>query len=116
MKFPMRILSGAIISAVLCGAGFAAPATTSGPHNTTPAVRSSAPTQPDCQKMGSDVSALIDQKKDSENIAAARSVFQVGIMECMEGSDDAANTHYQQAKNLLAGPPSPTDTIRLPSP
>jgi hypothetical protein len=111
----MRILSGVMISAVLCGAAFAAPASTSGPHSTTTAVHPPASTQPDCQKMGSDVSALIDQKKDSENIAAARSVFQVGIMECMEGSDDAANTHYQQAKNLLAGPPGATDSIRVPS-
>ena len=64
--------------------------------------------------MGGEVSALIDQRKDSPNIAQARSVFQVGIMECMEGSDDVANGHYQEAKNLLAGPEGATSSIRIP--
>ena len=115
MRLPMWILSGGMVTAVLCGAAIAAPAATSNTHNAAPpAVRLSAPAQPDCQKMGSDVSVLIDQRKDSPNIAAARSVFQVGIMECMEGSDDLANKHYLDAKNLLAGAASPTSSIRTP--
>jgi hypothetical protein len=59
--------------------------------------------EPDCQRVGGDVSALIDTKATSPNIAAARAAFQVGIMECMEGDYTAANKHYFEAKNLLAG-------------
>ncbi len=114
MKFPKWILVGAIVSAALSSAAFAASAATPGTRAAAPAVHSSAPTQPDCQKTGSDVSALIDNRKDSPNLAAARSVFQVGIMECMEGSDDAAIKHYQEAKSLLSGPQSPTSDIRIP--
>jgi hypothetical protein len=117
MRLPMPFLSAAIAGAVLCSSAIAAPAPSSGTHGAAPpVVRSSAPSQPDCQKTGSDVSALIDQRKDSPNIAAARSVFQIGIMECMEGSDDAANQHYADAKTLLNGQPAPTGSIRLPSP
>ena len=65
----------------------------------------------DCQKLGGEVSALIDAKTTSSNIAPARSVFQVGIMECMEGDDVAANRHYEQAKTLLT-----TDVPRAPVP
>ena len=46
-------------------------------------------------------SAIIDTAATSQNIAPARSVFQRGIMECMEGDDAAANKHYQEAKTLL---------------
>jgi hypothetical protein len=107
MNNSIRIFTGTIFSLLLCGAAVAAPAS--------PAISRPAP-QADCQKLGSEVSALIDTRTDSPNIAAARSRFQVGIMECMEGSDDAANKHYQDAKNLLTqDQPKPTSSIQLPA-
>jgi hypothetical protein len=56
-----------------------------------------------CQKLGGEVSALIDARRASSNIASARAIFQAGIMDCMEGDDAAANKHYVEAKNLLSG-------------
>jgi hypothetical protein len=107
MNNSTRIFTGTIFSLLLCGAAVAAPAS--------PAISRPAP-QADCQKLGSEVSALIDTRTDSPNIAAARSRFQVGIMECMEGSDDAANKHYQDAKNLLTqDQPKTTSSIQLPA-
>ena len=114
MRLPTKTLTIALFCAAMAGAAMAAPAASPGTHTPPAVVHSTAPTQPDCQKMGSDVSALIDQRKDSPNIATARAVFQVGIMECMEGSDDAANKHYDQAKDLLAGPVNPTAAVRVP--
>jgi hypothetical protein len=102
MRSPIRILTVAIIGVVLGGAAMAAVGPSAVIRNQTPVVRSTAPTQPDCQKVGSDVSALIDQRLDSPNIARARAVFQIGVMECMDGSDDAANQHYADARELLA--------------
>jgi len=66
----------------------------------------------DCQRVGGDVSALIDTKPTSANIAAARAAFQIGIMECMEGNDANANRHYNEAKTLLgsASPKAPTSS------
>jgi hypothetical protein len=102
-----HILHGAIAGVVLCGTAFAAPAVQG---------TRSAPARPDCQKLGSEVSALIDNRSDSPNIAAARSIFQVGIMECMEGADDAASRHYDDAKKLLAGDEQkPTAAIQVPN-
>jgi len=102
----MRIAFNMLASAALYDAASAAPtATHSAVTNKVP----SAVTQADCQKTGSDVSALIDKRGDSDNIAAARAAFQVGIMECMEGDNIAANQHYQQAKKLLA-----TDREQVP--
>jgi hypothetical protein len=107
MNNSARIFTGTIFSLLLCGAAVAAPAT--------PAVNRPAP-QVDCQKLGGEVSALIDTRTDSPNLAAARSTFQVGIMECMEGSDDAANKHYQDAKKLLTqDEPRPANSIQLPA-
>jgi hypothetical protein len=54
-----------------------------------------------CQKTGSEVSALIDNSAGSRNLPGARAAFQIGIMECMEGDDVNANKHYQDAKELL---------------
>ncbi len=105
MNVSTRILSGLAVSALLCSASLAA----------TPAQAPRGTPQADCQKTGSEVSALIDKRSDSPNIATARSVFQVGIMECMEGSDDAAIQHYEQAKKLLGGEPKPTAAIRVPA-
>jgi len=56
----------------------------------------------DCRKAGNEVSSLIDNRTASPNLPAARAVFQVGIMECMEGDDVSANKHYEQARELLA--------------
>ena len=62
------------------------------------------------------MSALIDARTESPNIAVARSTFQVGIMECMEGADDAANKHYQDARKLLTqDEPKPASSIQLPA-
>lgn len=102
MRTPVRILTIAAIGVVLAGSAIAAVGPSAGIRNQTPAAHSTAPTQPDCQKLGSDVSALIDQRTDSPNIAKARAVFQLGIMECMEGDDVVANQHYTNAKKLLA--------------
>ena len=102
MRTPIRILTIAAIGMVLGGSAIAAVGASAAIRDQMPTVHSAAPTQPDCQKLGSDVSALIDQRLDSPNIAQARAVFQIGVMECMEGSDDAANQHYADAKKLLA--------------
>ena len=102
MSTPIRILTIAAIGVVLGGAAMAAVGPSATIRDKTPAVHSTAPTQPDCQKLGSDVSALIDQRKESPNIAQARAVFQLGIMECMEGDDVVANQRYAAAKKLLA--------------
>lgn len=102
MVTPIRILTIAAIGVVLGGAAMAAIGPSATIRTETPAVHSTAPSQQDCQKLGSDVSALIDQRRDSPNIAQARAVFQIGVMECMEGSDDAANQHYVVAQKLLA--------------
>ena len=116
MRSTITTISGMVLVLTFGAGAMAAPASTGTRAATPPATHSSAPAQPDCQKVGGDVSALIDQRKDSANIAQARSVFQIGIMECMEGADDQANRHYMEAKNLLAGPESPSASIRVPSP
>lgn len=102
MLTPVRILTIAAIGVVLGGSAIAAVGPSAVIRNQTPAARSTAPAQPDCQKLGSDVSALIDQRTYSPNIAQARAVFQLGIMECMEGDDVVADQRYDDAKNLLA--------------
>jgi hypothetical protein len=107
MKNSAGICAGTIFALLFCGAGVAAPAN---PDAVRPAP------QVDCQRLGSEVSALIDTRADSPNINVARSTFQVGIMECMEGADDAANKHYQDAKKLLTqDAPKPTSTIQVPA-
>jgi tRNA A58 N-methylase Trm61 len=58
--------------------------------------------------MGGDVSRLIDTGTGSPNLSAARAVFQRGIMECMEGDDQAANTHYREVAKLLGKNPQKT--------
>jgi len=102
MSTPIRILTIAAIGVVLGGAAMAAVGPSAVIRNPAPVAHSTAPTQADCQKLGSDVSALIDRRQESPNIAQARAVFQIGVSECMEGSDDAANLHYADAKKLLA--------------
>src|SRR5262245_12221025 len=96
------IASSVVFGMILCSAAFAAPAIQ--PAKAPPAapatVASSAPA--DCYKLGGEVSALIDKEAGSTNIAAARSVFQVGVMDCMEGNSDEANDHYREAKKLLS--------------
>ena len=110
------IVSSVILSMALCGAAIAAPAVPAVPAKQAPVA---IPAAVDCQKMGGDVSALIDAKLTSPNIAAARAAFQVGIMECMEGDDNAANKHYFEAKKLLgtdqpAAPAKPA-AVALPA-
>jgi hypothetical protein len=88
MRVSINMLSGTVLSVLVWGAAIAAPAATT-------------TVEKDCQKVGGEVSALIDTKGTSPNISTARAVFQTGIMECMEGDDVAANRDYQDAKNLL---------------
>lgn len=91
MRIAITIATAALASLTLCSAGLAATSTTHNP---------AAPVV-DCRKAGNEVSALIDNKSGAPNLPAARAMFQVGVMECMEGDDVAANTHYEQAKALL---------------
>lgn len=102
MRAHIGILTIAAIGVVLGGSAMAAVGPSAGNRDQSPATHSMAPAQPDCQKQGSDVSALIDQRRDSPNIAQARAVFQLGIMECMERDDVVADQHYADAKKLLA--------------
>jgi hypothetical protein len=88
MRVSMSIFSGAVLGVIVWGAAMAAPAVPRA-------------VEKDCQKMGGEVSALIDARQTSSNISTARAIFQAGIMDCMEGDDVAANNHYQDAKNLL---------------
>jgi len=81
MRLSIKMLSGAVLGVLVWGAAIAAPAATTG--------------EKDCQKVGGEVSALIDTKGTSPNISTARAIFQTGIMECMEGDDAAANRDYQ---------------------
>jgi len=92
MRGSKLIVSSVILSAAVFGSAWAAPA-----------APARAPVVADCQQVGGEVSALIDTKTTSPNIAPARSAFQLGIMECMEGDDVAANRHYDQATSLLTG-------------
>ena len=62
----------------------------------------SAVAEIDCQKLGSEVSALIDKERVSQNIASARAVFQRGIMACMEDDAVEANRLYGEAKRFLS--------------
>jgi hypothetical protein len=99
------ILFSAILSVTFFGAAMAAPSAPAGtpPSQVKPApVPSQITTGADCQKLGGDISALIDTSVGSPKLPAARAAFQVGIMDCMEGDDIAANKHYQEAKKLLS--------------
>lgn len=91
------ITAGLFLSITLWGTGFSANASASA--KTLPSVA----TQADCEKTGSDVSALIDASVTSPNISAARAIFQVGIMNCMEDEPDKANIRYEDARKLLGG-------------
>ena len=96
MVMPARIASGLLLSATLWSGAFAAQVATT----------AAAPSM-DCRWVGNTVSALIDSSASSPNLAAAQAAFQLGIMECMEGDDDAANEFYQKSAALLTGnPPS----------
>jgi hypothetical protein len=88
MRVSINMLAGAVFGVLVSGSVIAAPAATT-------------TVEKDCQKVGGEVSALIDAKGTSPNISTARAVFQTGIMECTEGDDVAANKDYQDAKNLL---------------
>ena len=110
MRGSKFIVSSAILSLAMWGAVDASAAT--------PPAPAKAPAVADCQKLGGEVSAMIDSRRSSPNISAARSEFQVGIMECMEGDDASANGHYLQAKDLLSSPvkKAPTPVAKAPEP
>jgi hypothetical protein len=67
----------------------------------------------DCDKLGSEVSALIDAEISSPNISAARAAFELGVADCMFGQNGHAIVHYQQAQNLLS-PDRPKAAISSP--
>ena len=102
-----------LVGVVLSGPGFAAATQASRPGAVPAKPPVSISSDADCEKTGSDVSALIDASTTSPNISAARAVFQVGIMNCMEGRSDEANKQYQSAKKLL-GSDQPKAPIVLP--
>jgi hypothetical protein len=107
MRIAMTIATAAALASLTLSS--AALAATAAAHNpAAPAV--------DCRKTGNEVSALIDNKFGSPNLAAARAMFQVGVMECMEGDEVAANTHYEQAKDLLNGKPGVRQPVPAPAP
>lgn len=86
MRMAKVVASGLLFSAISWSAGSAA---------------APGAFQNDCQKAGSEVSALIDKEISSPNISAARAVFQRGIMNCVEGDSEEANKLYLEAKGLL---------------
>ena len=94
MRIAITIAAATLASASMWGAAVAETAATHNPATPAPAIE-------DCRKAGNDVSVLIDNKYGSPNLPTARAIFQVGVMECMEGDDVAANSHYSQAKALL---------------
>ena len=102
MRMPKTIASGLLFSLISWQAVSAAP---TAPQN-------------DCQKIGGEVSALIDKETASLNISAARALFQRGIMNCMEGDSDEANKLYVEAKRLLgdAAFPAPESAPPIPAP
>lgn len=106
MRIAITIATAALASLSISSAALAAP------------VANHTPPAPvvDCRKAGNEVSALIDNKFGSPNLPAARAMFQVGVMECMEGDDVAANTHYEQAKDLLNGKLDTTPPVPAPLP
>ena len=103
MRLPKKIASGLLFSLISWTAASAAVP---------------ADFQNDCQKVGSEVSALIDKEMTSPNISTARAVFQRGIMNCMEGDSDEANKLYLEAKRLLgkASLPTPESELVAPAP
>jgi hypothetical protein len=94
MRGSKSLVSGLITGLSLIGIAAAAPAA--------PPAKAPVTAEADCQKVGGDVSKMIDKSATSPNIAAARAAFQVGIMVCMEGDDATANKHYEDAKKLLS--------------
>jgi len=112
MSMTNSAVSSLIFGMMLCGGAFAA-------QNTAPARgafgsppgTSSAPVVDDCNKVGTNVSALIDASPNSPNISAAKVAFELGTMECMEGDDQTAKKFYENAKNLLV---KNYKTVRVP--
>ena len=101
MRRAHSIVVGLAFGAGLLGASFAVQAATAqADANAKTPVAVSADVS--CEKTGSDVSALLDVSATSPNIAAARAMFQVGIMDCMEGQPEEAIKHYEDAKKLLS--------------
>jgi hypothetical protein len=105
MRHLKSTVSGLFLGLAFCGLVMAAP--------TAPAAAIA-----DCQQTGGEVSALIDAKAGSPNLAAARAAFQIGIMNCMEGDESSANSHYQDARRLLGEPvvlrPAPAKALAPP--
>jgi hypothetical protein len=101
MRTGHSIATGLVFGLVLSGASFAAYA--AGTQTAPAATPVKAPAvEVSCEKTGSEVSALLDSSATSPNIAAARAMFQVGIMDCMEGQPEEAIKHYEDAKKLLS--------------
>jgi len=89
MREPMIIVASVILSVTLSTTAAAAA------H---PAPR---PASTDCRTVEKDVSTLMETRTTSPNISAAKLLFQVGHMKCLEGYDDDANKNYAAVKKLL---------------
>ena len=98
-----KSIASSLALGMLWSAAFAAQGTTpdKAPVASPATATTSTTSENDCQKVGGEVSALIDKERTSPNISAARAVFQRGIMDCMEGDQFEANKLYQEAKKLL---------------
>jgi hypothetical protein len=107
MRGSKSIVSGLILGLSLFGVAAAAPIA--------PPAKAPVAAEADCQKVGGEVSAMIDKASTSPNLPAARAAFQVGIMVCMEGDDATANKHYEDAKKLLTNEGPKTPENRLPT-
>src|SRR5580765_96056 len=106
MRGSKSLVAGLILGLSLLGVAAAAPAAP-------PAKAPVAAAEADCQKVGGEVSAMIDKSRTSPNLPAARAAFQVGIMECMEGDDSAANKHYEDARKLLSNEAPKAPAIKV---
>src|SRR5215469_8064503 len=107
MRGSKGLISGLILGLSLFRVAAAAPVA--------PPAKAPVAAEADCQKVGSEVSAMIDKANGSPNLPAARAAFQVGIMVCMEGDDAVANKHYEDAKKLLINETPKSQEIRVPA-
>ena len=106
-----KIALSLMFGAFFCSAAIAGPTAT----NPVKPVAAQA-VERDCQRLGRDVSVLIDESAGMPNLPGARAAFQLGVMECMEGDDTNANKHYQDAKMLLGKAPPPPPVPLQPKP
>ena len=98
---------------ILTAAAFVDPALAASPP-TVGTLEAPGSTKIDCERFGSEVSALIDAEITSPNISAARAAFELGVADCMFGRGDHATIHYQQVQKLL-NPDRPKTAVSSPT-